>query len=75
MPAKKEAVALQKEVLNQEQWDDLMGGEGLYGRLPVLKPWWAVLGAPAWDSQFLPSALSKIHCALPLCIDVRHSLL
>ena len=31
MPAKKEAVALQKEVVNQEQWDDLMAGEGLYG--------------------------------------------
>ncbi|XP_072181200.1 thioredoxin domain-containing protein 3 homolog isoform X3 [Diadema setosum] len=29
MPAKKEQVALQKEILNQEQWDDLLGLEGL----------------------------------------------
>ncbi|XP_077997128.1 thioredoxin domain-containing protein 6-like isoform X3 [Glandiceps talaboti] len=29
MPPKKEAIALQKEVLNQEQWDEIMSTEGL----------------------------------------------
>ncbi|XP_070570046.1 thioredoxin domain-containing protein 3 homolog isoform X6 [Ptychodera flava] len=29
MPPKREAIALQKEVLNQEQWDEIMAAEGI----------------------------------------------
>lgn len=32
MPGKKEQIALQKEITNQEQWEDLMTTEGVIGK-------------------------------------------